>query len=107
MITTEATTEQLDELIRRIVETVNPLRIILFGSAARGESPQHDLDILVIMPEGTHRRHTAQDIYEHLFGIDIPVDVLVATPTDLKQHKDDSSLVYAAILREGREIYAA
>ncbi len=27
----------VDELIRRVVERVHPLRIILFGSAARGE----------------------------------------------------------------------
>lgn len=28
---------KLDELVRRIVETAAPRRIILFGSAARGE----------------------------------------------------------------------
>jgi predicted nucleotidyltransferase len=53
----------IDELIRRIVGTVHPLHIVLFGSAARGEMrPDSDIDVLIVMPEGAHRRRTAQDI---------------------------------------------
>jgi predicted nucleotidyltransferase len=39
----------LQEIIRRIVETAKPERVILFGSAARGEmGPNSDVDLLVI-----------------------------------------------------------
>ena len=49
-------TRLLEELVQRIVEAVHPLRIILFGSAARGEmGPNSDLDVLVVMPDGIHR----------------------------------------------------
>jgi len=100
--------KQVDELARRIVEAVHPLRIILFGSAARGMMAAHsDLDVLVVMPEGTHRRHTAQDIYEQLFGFELPVDVVVATPSDLERHKNSIGLVYRDALRDGIELYAA
>lgn len=100
--------EQLDELIRRIVEAVHPLRIILFGSAARGQmGPDSDVDVLVVMPNGTHRRHTAQDLYQHMFGIPFGVDIVVATPADLEKHKDTVGLIYRTVLREGREVYAA
>lgn len=34
----QQTTSELDELVQQIVELVHPLRIILFGSAARGEA---------------------------------------------------------------------
>ena len=45
----------LNEIKQRIVETANPLKIILFGSAARGElGPNSDLDILVVIPSGIH-----------------------------------------------------
>jgi predicted nucleotidyltransferase len=48
--------QKLQELVQRIVETVHPLRIILFGSAARGEmGPNSDLDVLVAMPDDVHR----------------------------------------------------
>ena len=49
------TRELLDEVVRRMVKTANPHRIILFGSAARGAmGPNSDLDLLVVMPDGTH-----------------------------------------------------
>ncbi len=98
----------IDELIQRIVGAVHPLRILLFGSAARGEMrSDSDVDVLIVMPEGVHRRRMAQDIHEQLFGFPVSVDVLVATPEDLRKHKDNIGLVYHRILREGKEIYAA
>jgi len=41
--------ETLQEIIRRIVKVAQPEKIILFGSAARGEmGPNSDVDLLVI-----------------------------------------------------------
>ena len=98
----------IDELIQRIVAAVHPLQIILFGSAARGDMrPESDIDVLIVMPEGVHRRHTAQDVHQQLSGFPIPVDVLVATPEDLKKHANNIGLVYYRVLQEGKEIYAA
>jgi predicted nucleotidyltransferase len=51
----------LDGLVRRIVQAVHPLRIILFGSAARGQmGPHSDLDVLVVMPDGIHPQMIAR-----------------------------------------------
>jgi len=69
--------------------------------------PDSDIDVLVVMPEGAHRRRTAQELHERLFGFPLPVDILVATPVDLEKHQDNLGLIYHKILREGREIYAA
>ena len=55
----------INDLVRRIVDAVHPLRIILFGSATRGEmGADSDLDVLIVMPEGIHRRRTAQDVHQ-------------------------------------------
>jgi predicted nucleotidyltransferase len=98
----------LREVVARIVERAHPLQIILFGSAARGErGPDSDIDLLVVMPDGAHKRQTAQDLYRELRGINAPVDILVTTPADLARYKDKPGLVYGGILREGRELYAA
>ena len=76
----------IDELVRRILEIVRPLRIILFGSAARGEmGPNSDLDVLVIMPNGIHRRKTAQDIYRRMWGFGFAKDIVVVTESDVLQ----------------------
>lgn len=98
----------INELVRRIVEVVNPLRIILFGSAARGEmGADSDIDVLVVVPDHTPRRQTERQIYRNLIGFGRGTDVVVATESDLDQYGDNFSLVYYPALREGREIYAA
>lgn len=100
--------EVIEQLIRRIIELVQPLRIILFGSAARGEmGPDSDIDVLVVMPDGVHRRRTAQLLYRQIRGLGVPFDILVATPNDLEMHKDNIGMIYQSILQEGREVYAA
>ncbi|MHC4521608.1 MAG: nucleotidyltransferase domain-containing protein, partial [Planctomycetota bacterium] len=60
----------LDEIVQRVVRVVQPRRILLFGSAARGRlGPDSDLDLLVIVREPVHRRAVAQEIYRNLHGI--------------------------------------
>ena len=85
----KANARQLKEIIRRIVEAARPRRIILFGSAARGQmSKNSDFDLMVVMPTGTHRRQTAMSLYPLLKGIMIPVDIVAATEEDLVRHRD-------------------
>ncbi len=100
--------QRIEHLVRQIVEIAHPLRILLFGSAARGQAqPDSDVDLLVIMPEGTHRRRVAQELYRQVSGGGQPFDVLVATPSMLEQYADHPGLLYHTILKEGREVYAA
>ena len=95
-------------LIQRITEVVAPLKIILFGSAARQEmDTDSDLDLLIVVPDGVPRRKTAQDIYMKLLDFEIPVDIVVATEKDLELYGDNFSLVYYSALRDGQEIYVA
>ncbi|MEW5803188.1 MAG: nucleotidyltransferase domain-containing protein [bacterium] len=101
-------TDSIDLLVQQIVEAVHPLRIILFGSAARGQMhPESDIDLLVVMPEGVHRRRTAQFLYRQIKSLKVSFDILVATPGDLERHKDNIGLIYRVILQEGKEVYAA
>ena len=98
----------LDRLVRRIVDLVQPEKIILFGSAARGEmKPGSDIDLLVVVPQGVHRRKTAQLLYRRIKGLMVPFNIFVATQEDLDKHKDNIGLIYRVVLQEGREIYAA
>ncbi len=98
----------IEDLVQRIVDRVHPLRIVVFGSSARGEmGPDSDIDLMVVMPDGTHRRRTAQLLYRKIRRLGTPFDILVATPSDLERHKDDIGLIYRTILREGKEVYAS
>jgi uncharacterized protein len=96
----------LDELVRRIVRTVQPRRIVLFGSAARGQmGPHSDIDLLVVMPDGAHRRQTAQRLYLALSGVGIAKDIVVVTESDVRELADEPSLVISPALQEGKELY--
>jgi predicted nucleotidyltransferase len=100
--------KKVDELVRRIVEIAHPLRIILFGSAARGEMrPHSDLDVLVVMPDGVHRRKTAQEIYRHLWGFGFAKDIIVVTESDIREYGANPYMIIKSALEEGKELYHA
>ncbi len=95
----------LEEIVKRIVEAVAPEKIILFGSAARGEmGPDSDLDLLVVKA-CDRPREEARIIRRKLIGIAMPIDVLVETPEHLEEHKDTIGYIYRPALREGKVIY--
>lgn len=98
----------LEDIIQRIVRIANPERILLFGSAARGEmGPDSDLDLLVIKRGLFKRRALAQEIYMNLFGAGIPVDIIIATPDEVENYRDKVGSIIPIALSEGREIYCA
>jgi len=98
----------LQDIIRRIVDVAQPERIILFGSAARGEmGPHSDVDVLVVKRGDYNPSQVVGDIYMSLYGIRQAVDVLVVTPEQLEQYRDRHCLVIAPALREGKEVYHA
>ncbi len=104
---TQLDSKIINELVSRIVNAAHPLRIVLFGSAARGEmNPDSDIDVMVVMPEGTHRLNTTQYLYKRMLGFGCPVDIVVTTPSILEQHKDNIGLIYRTVLAEGKQVYA-
>ena len=97
----------LDEIVRRIVDTAQPVKIILFGSGARNQmGPASDLDILVVK-DVEKRREMATVIHRSLRGIEIGVDLIVVTPADLVRFKDSPAVVISQALQEGRVLYEA
>jgi uncharacterized protein len=98
----------LEEVVRRIVEVAQPERIILFGSAARGEmSRDSDIDLLVIKSGVKHTRRMAMEIDHALGGLRESFDVIVATPEEIERYGNSPALVYHEALREGWTLYAA
>ncbi len=97
----------LDDLVRRIRTVIEPKRIVLFGSAARGTmGPDSDLDVLVVAEDGVHRIHTSQAIYGSLRGFGHPTDIVVVTEEDVRRDFGKSWSVITPALQEGRQIYA-
>lgn len=100
--------DKIDEIVRRIVATAHPLRIILFGSAARGEmGPHSDLDFLVIMPDGTEKKRTTVEILRSMWGVGFAKDIIVVTESDVRLHGHNRGLIIKTALDEGKELYRA
>ncbi len=98
----------IDEIVRRVSGAVGPLRVILFGSAARGEmGPASDVDLLIVVPDGTRRREASRKAFRALSGLGIAKDVIVVTEGDLKEFGENPSLIIKPALEEGREVYHA
>lgn len=104
------TQEKIDEAIRRLVEVARPSRIILFGSAARGElHDRSDVDLMVVLPDAPAPSHGAavSRFYSALAGIPMAKDIVVVTEERLAKLEDRPSLVYREALREGKVVYEA
>ena len=98
----------LADIVRRVVEVAKPQRIVMFGSAARGTMrADSDVDLLVIKSGRFHRGRLVDAIYRNLRGAAAPVDVIVVTPEEVEQYRDDPSLVVAPAIREGKVIYGS
>jgi hypothetical protein len=66
-----------------------------------------DIDMLVVVPSGTHRRKTAQKIYRNLIGVCFAADIIVVTEDDIERYKDNERMIIQPALKEGKVLYAA
>jgi predicted nucleotidyltransferase len=75
------TQEQIEEIVKRIIDNYDPEKIVLFGSYAYGHPTEDsDLDLLVVKNSDLPRYKRAREIRRHLWGItDTPKDIIVYT----------------------------
>lgn len=97
---------RLAELVERL-QPLHPLRIVLFGSAARGVTDAlSDLDVIVvaerIAPRFLDRIAEAYDLLDPRYALDI----LVYTPAEYEEMRRARNTLIEAAEREGRVLYA-
>lgn len=102
----ENISSEIQSITRQIVQKYRPVKIILFGSAGRGEYGQvNDLDFLVIKEDvplaGVDRMRELDRLIER----SVAVDMLVYRPEEIDECIRLGDPFIKAILREGRVIY--
>lgn len=96
----------MDEIVDRIVKTINPKKIILFGSHARGEAgPNSDIDLLVITDSDEPRYKRSQPLYGVLHNIMVPIDIVVYTPEEVEEWSQVRQAFITTAVREGKPLY--
>lgn len=102
--------EQIQAVVRRIVEGYAPDKIILFGSYAYGEPTEHsDLDLLIIKEKAEAKRaERAVAVWTLLWGTPelLPMDILIRTPSEVATRAELYYTVEAQALQKGRLLYA-
>ena len=100
-------TEMIERLTRSIVEQIDPQRIILFGSAARGEMHAHsDIDLLVIKEDpGPEPEKTAGRIRGGLPAKRRSVDIVLISTEDAELNRDEVYRPVGQALAHGRTLY--
>ena len=105
MITEEQT---IQEITRRLVHFYHPVKIYLFGSAARGDDgPDSDLDFCVVVPDDTPpEKFRPGATLAVLTGIAAASDIVPWRHTDFEQRAAwAKTSLPATVVREGRVLY--
>lgn len=96
----------LNSVRDRLVEGFQPVRIILFGSQARGQADaRSDLDLLVICPFDGSRRELMLRMDRSLNGLGLARDILVMRPEEFERDKDIPGTLARPASKEGIVLY--
>jgi len=93
-------------IVRRIVDTAQPEKVVLFGSRARGNARgDSDFDVLVIKHSGEPRYRRSIPLYVALADLPMEVDVMVYTPEEVEEWSKVPQAFITTAVREGTTIY--
>ena len=100
----------LNQMVGAVVEAVEPSRVILFGSYARGTAKTgSDVDFLIVEDEGfgvgRSRRKEAAKVWRVLAKFGIPTDVLMYSANEVAEWSQSPNHVIARALEEGQVVY--
>jgi len=98
--------ETLPAAVERIVQELQPEKIILFGSYAYGTpSPGSDVDLLVIMETEESSKERSWAVSRLLIPRPFPVDILVRTPQEIQRALAKGDFFIREIIAQGRVLY--
>ena len=99
--------EVLDEIVKRLIALAAPVKIILFGSNARGEAQSNsDLDLIIVEKEVTEQYDEALRLGRALGDLMLPIDLIVVSEAQFNRYGRVPGTVFYRSLQEGRILYA-
>lgn len=98
--------ETLPLAVKRIVETLHPEKIILFGSYAYGNpTPDSDVDLLVVTQNQKSHRENYLAVSECLIPRPFGVDIVLRTPQQMRSALANGDFLIQEISERGKTLY--
>ena len=104
-MTAQEITLRIESLKQQLVAKYHPDKVILFGSAARGDDVINDVDFFIVKDDvpvlGADR---IRQLYR-MMETDLPVDYLVYRPSEVAERLTLGDPFVVAVFREGKVLY--
>jgi predicted nucleotidyltransferase len=98
--------DKIAEIVTKIASGYNPDKIILFGSYAAGNpNEDSDLDLMIIKESDLPRPERTVQVRKMLFGSMIPIDLIVYTPKEIAESRENRFSFVHEVLSNGRTLY--
>ncbi|MCL7410668.1 MAG: nucleotidyltransferase domain-containing protein [Methanosarcinaceae archaeon] len=99
--------ENIQDITTKIINSVHPEKIILFGSYAWGEpTKDSDLDLLIVMNSNERPIKRATSIRKACRDGYVPMDLIVRTSDEIQDRLDIGDPFIKRILSEEKMVYA-
>ncbi|MCK5135134.1 MAG: nucleotidyltransferase domain-containing protein [Bacteroidales bacterium] len=98
--------DKISEIVKKIASGYNPDKIILFGSYAIGNPNENsDLDLFVVKETDSPRPQRTVQVRKMLYGSMVPMDLIVYTPKEIEESKENRYSFVYEVLNNGIVLY--
>ena len=98
--------DSIKNIINKIVESLSPHKVILFGSYAYGDvSVDSDVDLLIILDTNLKGAERQRVVSRLIRPRPFPVDIIVKTPEEINEAKKRIDPFMNEILEKGVVLY--
>jgi len=99
--------KETERSIEKIKKNYNPEKIFIFGSYSEGKiTSSSDIDFFIIKKTTKTRQERQREVSRILIDREVPIDIIVFTPTETEKRKKIGDPFILNILNSGKLVYA-
>lgn len=97
------TDTEINNLIYKIAERFQPIKVIVFGSYAKGKATyKSDLDLFIVKDSHLPMKQRAGELQPMVSNLLVPVDIHVYTPEEVEEYGSQEYSFVHSVLKTGK-----